>query len=428
MNENEIDIENELKHWGILGMHWGIRRFQNPDGSLTPEGRERYLKKVDDAIKNENKSYKVTSKAIDEFNKKLPELNAYLEKQGWLGDDWQAHEKESNEYLAKEWKKIFKELANKEYGEIANKVYDNEEEWMSQFLYYHLYTDEFTKRQGLYASDEFTENDLKHWGILGMKWGIRNYQNPDGSLTPLGRIRYGVGVKKDVTGNVMGINDANSLSDEELKRMTRRYQNQAEYYQARNNYVYQEKKFKENTAPPQKEHRPSRIGRFLDNVFVQPLEGVLSKNASFLYGMLGYEMLKDSHPQAAEMYFNSIAGISYHKKDPKKEKLEERQQYLNEIETENKIREAERKRDDPYSGMSEPNFGKNKGGSTEARKAYYNTRKEAEQKLNDLVFPDLGTADKPKKPEDLPSNEDIREAIQAYNFIYGKDRPLSSYF
>ena len=42
----------ELKHWGILGMHWGIRRYQNPDGSLTPEGRERYgVKTVDETKK-----------------------------------------------------------------------------------------------------------------------------------------------------------------------------------------------------------------------------------------------------------------------------------------------------------------------------------------------------------------------------------------
>lgn len=33
---------NELAHWGIKGMQWGVRRFQRKDGSLTPEGKKRY--------------------------------------------------------------------------------------------------------------------------------------------------------------------------------------------------------------------------------------------------------------------------------------------------------------------------------------------------------------------------------------------------
>ena len=34
--------KEELRHSGSPGMHWYIRRFQNYDGSLTPEGRKRY--------------------------------------------------------------------------------------------------------------------------------------------------------------------------------------------------------------------------------------------------------------------------------------------------------------------------------------------------------------------------------------------------
>lgn len=35
-------MEEELKHYGVKGMKWGVRRFQNSDGSLTSEGRKRY--------------------------------------------------------------------------------------------------------------------------------------------------------------------------------------------------------------------------------------------------------------------------------------------------------------------------------------------------------------------------------------------------
>ena len=38
-------------------------------------------------------------------------------------------------------------------------------------------------------------NELYHWGIKGQKWGVRRYQNEDGSLTDAGRKRYGQGIK-----------------------------------------------------------------------------------------------------------------------------------------------------------------------------------------------------------------------------------------
>ena len=38
-------------------------------------------------------------------------------------------------------------------------------------------------------------NELYHYGVKGQKWGIRRYQNPNGTLTEEGKIRYGVDPK-----------------------------------------------------------------------------------------------------------------------------------------------------------------------------------------------------------------------------------------
>jgi len=42
---------------------------------------------------------------------------------------------------------------------------------------------------------------LAHHGVKGQKHGVRQWQNPDGSLTPAGRIHYGVGEARDKIGS-----------------------------------------------------------------------------------------------------------------------------------------------------------------------------------------------------------------------------------
>lgn len=55
-------MNNELYHHGILGMKWGVRRYQNKDGSLTPAGKKRY---ATDSMTNEELRSAVKRKQLE---------------------------------------------------------------------------------------------------------------------------------------------------------------------------------------------------------------------------------------------------------------------------------------------------------------------------------------------------------------------------
>ena len=52
-----MQYESSLQHWGIKGMKWGVRRYQNEDGTLTDAGKKRYERDVREnkAKKKENR-------------------------------------------------------------------------------------------------------------------------------------------------------------------------------------------------------------------------------------------------------------------------------------------------------------------------------------------------------------------------------------
>lgn len=55
INQEELELRNALAHHGILGMKWGVRRYQNTDGSLTSAGKRR--QEVIDSSRKEGINY-----------------------------------------------------------------------------------------------------------------------------------------------------------------------------------------------------------------------------------------------------------------------------------------------------------------------------------------------------------------------------------
>lgn len=65
---NLVSREDYLEHHGILGQKWGVRRYQNSDGTLTSEGKKRLVNKRESSnlqtYKEKTEAYKIRTDRI----------------------------------------------------------------------------------------------------------------------------------------------------------------------------------------------------------------------------------------------------------------------------------------------------------------------------------------------------------------------------
>ena len=90
-NYNSTSLNEELYHHGIKGMRWGVRRFQNPDGSLTKAGMRRY---------GDKSPYEVTTSDGDTFRVSKGSKNNYNTRSSKVTKTWGQHNKEVDDAKA----------------------------------------------------------------------------------------------------------------------------------------------------------------------------------------------------------------------------------------------------------------------------------------------------------------------------------------
>lgn len=254
LNESADSIE----HHGVKGQKWGVRRYQNRDGSLTPEGMKRYnvIHTKDGRTFYREKNYKQlkVQKIFDGLSEAdkidLPEKiidpdhtvyesyrrSSFLTLEGHVTDQ-DAHpvkglvvrvgtaegerekgdagylvrqairEKPHNDFVAEispgnETAADFFVNNGFEYVLTENGIDyyrfnapgDNVDEVMAELSEkrkMRRHENRISVDVPVTHSDIWNPNELYHHGIKGQKWGVRRFENYDGSLTEAGKHRYG---------------------------------------------------------------------------------------------------------------------------------------------------------------------------------------------------------------------------------------------
>lgn len=216
-------MKYELYHHGVKGQRWGVRRYQNKDGSLTEEGV--YRRRAQRASRTKDDVDRIYNKMSDKDKALLGDDTAskefltidegeyvvkrFLDKEGdtpvaWMdlmtttkrgeltvaiGTDPDYRGQGRALKLAKKGVEWFDRNADKygadrlDWGAFAENAASRKIAEKAGFKY------EPEKSDDEWTIYGYHKKELKHHGILGQRWGVRRFQNKDGSLTAAGKAR-----------------------------------------------------------------------------------------------------------------------------------------------------------------------------------------------------------------------------------------------
>lgn len=303
MTQYIIHRDNELTHYGVPGTKWGIRRYQNKDGSYKPGAEGRYYTPVGKIARNtlqakakkvekerstaerfkslisSNKSNNTSSgggstsdkkneKPIDktvlgkdinvkDASEKLDTSKDSTKKSSSKKSSSSSSETNSfkisqltdkienlfdmDDMTDEDWEKM--ELSNSDIDEIDNLI-TQYRAWRSgnksntkKLKKIDEFVERYTAWKSFHAKHmESRELYIMHWGVPGMKWGIRRYQNKDGSYKPGAEGRYAPDKSSRSSEKTKSEDYVRSrsksteeMSDDELRNAVNRLNNERQY-------------------------------------------------------------------------------------------------------------------------------------------------------------------------------------------------------
>ena len=168
---------------------------------------------------------------------------------------------------------------------------------------------------------------LSHHGIKGMRWGVRRFQNKDGSLTPAGKKRYGSADVKAgssperskpslLRGKSGGGKKLSEMTDAELDARIRRMQKEKTYKELEASLTLNEKSRLKRVASDLLESLASKSGEALISRFVNSAlkEKKLEKNSKLdlkIYedGRTSFDDMSDAQIKSTLDRINNIRQI-----------------------------------------------------------------------------------------------------------------------